>query len=75
MFLIGTRRGRETDIPSGGLNIKIQRQPDRFYVIPPHKLRMQRWKMGEEYEYHLELNVPDIALDVFKLCNTLTKDA
>ena len=68
-----TRRGRETDIPSGGLNIKIQRQPDRFYVIPPHKLRMQRWKMGEEYEYHLELNVPDIALDVFKLCNTLQK--
>ena len=66
-----TRRGRETDIPSGGLSIKIQRQPDRFYIIPPHKLRMQRWKMGEEYEYHLELNVPDIALDIFKLCNTL----
>jgi len=68
-----TRRGRETDIPSEGLNIKIQRQPDRFYVISPNKLRMQRQTMGEGYEYHLELNVPDIALDVFKLCNTLQK--
>lgn len=68
-----TRRGRETDIPSGGLNIKKDRNPDRFYVIPPHKLRMHQSKMGEVYEYHLELNVPDIALGVFKLCKTLQK--
>ena len=63
------------DIPSGGLSIKTQRHPDRFYVIPPHKLRLQKWKVNpqpeERFEYHLELNVPDIALDVWKLCDTL----
>ena len=70
-----TRRVHNTDIPSGGLTIKIQRHPDRFYVIPPHKLRLQKWKVNpqpeERYEYHLELNVPDIALDVWNLCHTL----